>query len=69
MSTIKITKKQHKQVDKIRGIIEKNRQKEDHLIATLVAEMGLNSEQEEVLWDYIYNNSDWMVDIEDEAQS
>jgi truncated hemoglobin YjbI len=68
MSTIKITKKQHKQVDKIRGIIEKNRQKEDHLIATLVAEMGLNSEQEEVLWDYIYNNSDWMVDIEDEEQ-
>jgi truncated hemoglobin YjbI len=68
MNTIKITKKQHKQVDKIRGIIEKNRQKEDHLIATLVAEMGLNSEQEEVLWDYIYNNSDWMVDIEDEEQ-
>lgn len=68
MSTIKITKKQHKQVDKIRGIIEKNRQKEDHLIATLVAEMGLNSEQEEVLWDYIYNNSDWIVDIEDEEQ-
>jgi truncated hemoglobin YjbI len=68
MSTIKITKKQHKQVDKIRGIIEKNRQKEDHLIATLVAEMGLNSEQEEVLWDYIYNNSDWMVELEDEEK-
>jgi hypothetical protein len=68
MDTIKITKKQHKQIDKIRGVIEKNRQKEDHLIVMLVAEMGLNSEQEEILWDYIYNNSDWMVDIEDEEQ-
>lgn len=68
MNTIKITKKQHKQVDSIRGVIEKNRQKEDHLIASLVAEMALNPEQEEVLWDYIYNNSDWMVELEDKDQ-
>jgi hypothetical protein len=68
MNTLKITTKEYKQIDKIRGVIEKNRQKEDNLIATLVAKMGLNPEQEEVLWDYIYNNSDWMVVIEDEEQ-
>ena len=61
---LKISTERHKQIYKIRGVIEKNRQKEDHLIAALVAEMGLDSNEEEVLWDYVYNNSDWMVEVE-----
>jgi len=63
--TIKINKKHQKEIAKIKEIIEKNRQEEDKLILKLFDSMNLEKEAEQdIIWDHIYNESDWMVEKE-----
>lgn len=68
---LKINKKHQKEIAKIRKLIEKHRKEEDEAIDKLALAMGINIdkvvedvEQFELLHDYIYNDSKWMVDLE-----
>lgn len=62
---IKIDIKSAAEIEKIRTLIEAARQFEDSLIEGLSRDMGLKTEaQREILWDYIYNDSHWMVELE-----
>jgi hypothetical protein len=61
---LKLDKRRQSQISKIKAIIETNRVDEEHLIDTLAAEMNLNEDQKEILWDHIYNDSEWTVEKE-----
>jgi hypothetical protein len=60
---LKITSSEHKKIEEIRDVIEKHRRKEDRLVAALAKKMRLKRRKTEILWDYIYNDSSWMVEI------
>lgn len=66
---LKINKKQQKEIAKIKKLIHKNRTTEDKLVDKLAMSMGVHPDQVineyyEILWDYIYNDTTWTVDLE-----
>lgn len=71
---IKITKKQQKKIAKIQKIIAIHQLEQDKLVDGFIASMKLGDEvidtgtyvskKQDVIWDYIYNNSHWMVELE-----
>jgi hypothetical protein len=62
---IKINKKSQKEIAKLRKIIEKHRVEEDKSIESIITSMHLKTDKEaEIVWDYIYNDSGWMVELE-----
>ena len=73
MSTkIKITKEQQAEILKIRELITAHQLEQDELVEGFIASMNLveevvgntGSTNEEIIWDYIYNDSTWMVELE-----
>jgi hypothetical protein len=60
---LKITASEYKKIEEIRDAIEDNRWKEDKLVAALAKKMRLKRRKAEILWDYIYNDSYWLVEI------
>ena len=71
---IKITKKQQKEIAKIQKVIAIHQLEQEKLVDKFIASMKLGDEvidtgtyvskKQEVVWDYIYNNSHWMVELE-----
>lgn len=71
---IKITKQQQKKIAKIREVIAAHRLEQDTLVDSFIASMNVGDEvvdtgtyvskKQEVLWDYIYNDSHWMIELE-----
>lgn len=68
---LKISKKHQEEIEKIRDLISKHRVKEDEAIIKLAKSMGTDIdkmvedvESFELLNDYIYNDSYWMVELE-----
>lgn len=71
---IKITKKQQKEIAKIQKVIAAHQLEQDKLVDGFIASMNLGDEvivtgayvskKQEVIWDYIYNDSHWMVELE-----
>ena len=66
---LKINKKHQKEIAKIRMLIEKHRLKEDLAIEKLAKSMKIDPSQEissyfETLWDHIYNQTSWTVELE-----
>lgn len=61
---LKIKKSNQKDVNKLKNLIVKNREKEDVLFKSVVKKMGLSKDESEILFDYVYNDCDWMVEIE-----
>jgi citrate lyase synthetase len=71
---IKITKKQQKEIAKIQKVIAIHQLEQEKLVDKFIASMKLGDEvidtgtyvskKQEVLWDYIYNNSHWMIELE-----
>lgn len=61
--TIRINPAQLKQAEKLRQLIAKHREKEDALFAELAKGMNLKREEEDVLWDYIYNDFTSFVEL------
>jgi hypothetical protein len=62
---IKITKEQQAEIAKIQKVIEAHRLEQDALVDSFIASMNLPHEgQEEIIWDYLYNDSSWMVELE-----
>jgi len=62
--TIKINKKHQKEIAKFKKLIDSHRKEEDKLFEGLIASMHVTDEQVEIIWDHIYNESDWMVEKE-----
>jgi len=71
---IKITKEQQKEIAKIREVITAHQLEQDELVDGFIASMNLGDEdintvyyvskKQEVIWDYIYNDSHWMIELE-----
>ena len=61
---IKITKKQQKEIAKIQKVIAAHQLEQDKLVDRFIASLNLGGEEQEVIWDYIYNHSHWMVELE-----
>lgn len=71
---IKITKKQQKEIAKIQKVIAIHQLEQEKLVDKFIASMKLGDEvidtgtyvskKQEVIWDYIYNNSHWMIELE-----
>ena len=71
---IRITKKQQKEIAKIQKVIAIHQLEQEKLVDKFIASMKLGDEiidtgtyvskKQEVVWDYIYNNSHWMVELE-----
>lgn len=63
---LKINKNTATDIEFVRRLIAFNRDREQALIDGISSRMNLRTEKEkDTLWDYIYNNSDWMVELEE----
>ena len=71
---IKITKEQQKEIAKIQKVIAIHQLEQEKLVDKFIASMKLGDEvidtgtyvskKQDVIWDYIYNNSHWMIELE-----
>jgi citrate lyase synthetase len=71
---IKITKEQQAKIAEIRKLIAAHQLEQDALVDGFIASMNVDDEvidtgtyvskKQEVVWDYIYNDSKWMVELE-----
>lgn len=61
---LKISKKDQKLVKNFKKIVVKNREIEDRLFAALASKMMLTASEEEILFDHIYNDTNWTVELE-----
>lgn len=64
MKKIKISLDEQREVEQIRAAINEARNREDAAIQNLASKMNLSDEDSLILWDYVYNDSHWMVEIE-----
>ena len=62
---IKITKDQQAEIVKIKEIITAHQLEQDKLVDGFIKSMNLpHKEQEEIIWDYLYNDSSWLIELE-----
>lgn len=61
---LKINKSNKKYILRLKNLIEENRKKEDIIFNSVTKKMNLSKDESEILFDYIYNDCDWMVEIE-----
>jgi|688.fasta_scaffold235867_5 hypothetical protein len=76
---IKINKEQQAKIAEIRKLIEAHQLEQDTLVDGFIASMNLveeaqpsssskdfyiTSTKSEIVWDYIYNDSGWMIELE-----
>jgi hypothetical protein len=76
---IKINKEQQAKIVEIRKLIEAHQLEQDTLVDDFIASMNLveeaqpsssskdfyiTSTKSEIVWDYIYNDSGWMIELE-----
>lgn len=59
---ITVTDKDMRDVKSIRNIINANDVHQDALVDLLASRMNLTDEQRDIFWDFVYNQSEWMVD-------
>lgn len=64
MKKIKISLDEQREVEQIRAAINEARNREDAAIQNLASKMNLSDEDSLILWDYVYNDSHWMIEIE-----
>jgi len=61
---LKISKQNQKLVKNFKKIVVKNREIEDRLFAALSSKMMLTAPEEELLFDHVYNDTNWTVELE-----
>lgn len=62
---LKIEKKYQKDINKFRTIINKHRVREDKLFDAIIKKMKIKTKEEnEILWDHIYHDTHWTVELE-----
>lgn len=65
---LKIDKKHQPLINDFKRIINANREIEDKLFESLISKMKLDTSQEELLFDYVYNDTRWTVQFVKEKQ-
>ena len=64
MNILKIEKKHIPAIMTAKFVIESHQKCQDNLIKQIAKRMGVKTaEEQEILWDYICNDSEWMVEI------
>jgi|LakMenEpi03Aug12_release.lakeMendotaPanAssembly.Ray.scaffolds.fasta_scaffold2455353_1 hypothetical protein len=63
---ITITEADQRKVEEIRTLINESYRKWDAEIEKLSKELNLSDEQALVLWDYVFNDSNWMIEVKKE---
>lgn len=67
MNIVKISKKNQAEIAKIKKLLYKHRAEEDKIVAKLLKSMKLkDGVEEEIVWDHIYNDTDWCVEYSKE---
>ena len=63
---VKFTKKQQKEIAKIRKIIAAHQAEQYKLVDGFIESMGFSGKEPEdtIVWDYIYTDSHWMIELE-----
>ena len=61
---LKINKRDQNLIRDLKKVINNNRKMEDQIIADLASRMMLTPHEEEILWDYIQNDTHWTVELE-----
>lgn len=61
---LKINKKHASAVAKLKNLVSKNREVEDEKFNELAKIMKLSEHQNDIFFDYIYNDIDWNIEHE-----
>jgi len=64
MKKLKISISERRKIRQIKAKINAHREREEREIQQLAESMGLTEQEAEILWDYVYNDSSWTVEIE-----
>ena len=63
MKIVKISKKYQNEISEVKKLLNKHRVEEDKIVAKLLKSMKLkDDDEEEIVWDHIYNDTDWCVE-------
>jgi len=63
-SKLIIKKKYQKRIKRFKDMILKNQLTQDKRFERIAASMGLSEEESQILWDHIYNDTEWTVEME-----
>lgn len=69
MKKLKIEKRHMPDIELVRRLVEYNNTYQDMLVERIAKDMGITSSQEkELLWDHVYNGSDWTIEVVEDAR-
>lgn len=63
-SKLVIKKKYQKRIQRFKNMLLKSQLRQDKRFERIAASMGLSEEESKVLWDHIYNDTEWTVEME-----
>ena len=59
---LKLNKKHQKEIDRLRKLIKKHNMEEDKEFEALITSMHVDDKHAEIIWDHIYNGTEWSVE-------
>jgi len=63
-SKLVIKKKYQKRIQRFKNMLLKSQLRQDKRFERIAASMGLSEEESQILWDHIYNDTEWTVEME-----
>ena len=63
-SKLVIKKKYQKRIKRFKDMLLKRQLREDKRFDRIAASMGLSEEENKILWDHVYNDTEWTVEME-----
>jgi len=63
-SKLVIKKKYQKRIKNFKDMILKSQLRQDKRFDRIAASMGLSEEENKILWDHVYNDTEWTVEME-----
>jgi hypothetical protein len=63
-SKLVIKKKYQKRIKNFKDMILKSQLRQDKRFDRIAASMGLSEEESQILWDHVYNDTEWTVEME-----
>jgi hypothetical protein len=63
-SKLVIKKKYQKRIQRFKNMLLKSQLRQDKRFERIASSMGLSEEEGKILWDHIYNDTEWTVEME-----
>jgi len=63
-SKLVIKKKYQKRIQRFKNTLIKSQLRQEKRFERIAASMGLSEEESQILWDHIYNDTEWTVEME-----